>query len=373
MTAIPITGVGAVTSVGLSAPATCAALRAGITRITPLESEDTHGTVGDAPPPAGGRVPLEWFDGGPREEEWPGHERFGARIPEPDHLVLEEGVHRLTRLAVPAATESWRSSGREGPPPATWGLFVGVDEDEDPESLGRLPDAISSALGDFKPGLVEVIPFGRAAGLGALFRAYSAIENGQIPGAIVGGVDSLIRPSVWARLMAAGVLKDPDANPQGILPGEAAAFCVLERNPGGKPPLSLLAGVSVAQEPTTGTDDPNQGEGLTQALMAVRSAAPLSAAPLVICDLNGDRYRALEWGFAMTRVFAGLQADPESPASGDFWHPADCIGDTGAASGIVNIAWGTDAMLRGYGGGGATLVWGASDGSLRSAAALTAP
>ena len=373
MTSIPITGVGAVTSVGLSAPATCAALRAGITRITPLANEDTHGTLGDAPPPAGGRVPLEWFDGGPREEEWPGHERFGAQMPEPEHLIIEEGGERLARLAIPAATESWRSSGGEGAPPESWGLFVGVDEEEDPESLGRLPDAVTSALGGFKPRVVEILPFGRAAGLGALFRASEAMKKGEISGAVVGGVDSLIRPSVWNRLMEAGILKDPDSNPQGILPGEAAAFCVLQKSPGGIPPLSVLAGVSVAQEPTTGTDDPNQGEGLTKALMAVRSAAPLPFAPLVICDLNGDRYRALEWGLAMTRVLAGLANDPASPGSGDFWHPADCTGDTGAASGILSCIWATDAMRRGYGGNGPSMVWGASEGSLRGAALLLSP
>jgi 3-oxoacyl-[acyl-carrier-protein] synthase-1 len=371
MTAIPITGVGAVTSVGLSAPATCAALRAGITRITPLEEDDTHGTVGDAPPPVGGRVPLEWFDGGPVEEEWPGHERFGASLPEPEHLVIEEGVDRLIRLAVPAVVECWNGSGGEGTPPASWGLYVGVDSEEDPDSFGRLSSALTQALGGFKPGVVEVLPYGRASGLGALFRASAAITEGRVAGAIVGGVDSLVRPAVRARLLEQGILKDPDSNPQGVLPGEAAAFCVLERNPQKNAAALQLAAVSVGQEPTAETENPNQGKGLTQALRAVRSAVPLSCSPLVICDLNGDRYRAMEWGLARIRVFAGLGDRPEIPGSGEFWHPADCTGDTGAASGILDCIWGMDAIQKGYGGGGKVLVWGASDGPLRAAAILS--
>lgn len=370
MTGIPITGCGAVTPVGLSAPSTCAALRAGVARITALEAEDTHGTVGDSFPPVGGRVPMEWFEGGPVEEEWPGHERFGASLPEPEYLVVEEGVQRLIRLAVPAAQESWEARGGGGAPPDDWGLFIGVDDREDPEDLKALPDAVAAALNGFRPRVRETIPFGRAAGLGALYRAMEALRRGTIAGAMVGGVDSLVRPAVRARLFAEGILKDPDSNPQGILPGEGAAFCVLERDPRAGSPLSLLAGVAVAQEPTAGTGEVNQGEGLTQALREIRATIPLSCTPLVVCDLNGDRYRALEWGLAMTRTFGDLAIDPDVPGSGDFWHPADCTGDSGAASGIVNCIWAMDAMRKGYGGGGEVLVWGASDGPLRSAAVL---
>jgi 3-oxoacyl-[acyl-carrier-protein] synthase-1 len=370
MTAIPITGIGAVTPVGLSAPATCAALRAGITRITPLEVDDTHGTVGDSPPPVGGRVPLEWFDGGPVEEEWPGHERFGASLPVPEHLKIEEGMDRLIRLAVPAVVESWSSAGGEGTPPESWGLYVGLDSEEDQESFGRLSSAITQALGGFKPKVVEILPYGRASGLGALFRASSAIKEGRITGAFVGGVDSLIRPSVRVRLLEQGILKDPDSNPQGILPGEAACFCVLEKNPQKNGAGPLLTAVSLGHEPTAETEDPNLGEGLTQALRAVHSAVPFSYAPLVICDLNGDRYRGMEWGLAKIRVFAGLPNRLDVPGSGEFWHPADCTGDTGAASGILDCIWGMDAIEKGYGGGGQVLVWGASDGPLRAGAVI---
>ena len=78
----------------------------------------------------------------------------------------------------------------------------------------------------------------------------------------------------------------------------------------------------------------------------------------------------MEWGLAKTRVLAGLPDRPDIPGSGEFWHPADCTGDTGAASGILDCIWGMDAIQKGYGGGHQVLVWGASEGPLRAGAII---
>ena len=150
----------------------------------------------------------------------------------------------MLRLAVPAAAESWRRSGRSGVPPANWGLFIGIDTEETVETRERLAAAVTNALDGLRPAVTEVLTEGRAAGLAALHRAAAAILSGKIAGAVVGGVDSLVRPEVHSRLLAAGVLKDASANPQGIRPGEAAAFLVLEAPARGGVPLALLAGMS---------------------------------------------------------------------------------------------------------------------------------
>src|SRR5687767_6889669 len=110
MSALAITGIGAVTPVGLSAPASAAAFRASISRLGALMNEEVHGPEGATPLPVGGRVPLEWFDGGPRIQDWPGHERFEHPLPPPEHFQIEDGIERLLRLAVPAAVESYRSA-----------------------------------------------------------------------------------------------------------------------------------------------------------------------------------------------------------------------------------------------------------------------
>jgi len=83
-----------------------------------------------------------------------------------------------------------------------------------------------------------------------------------------------------------------------------------------------------------------------------------------VCDLNGDRYRATEWSMAAIRTLGALHGDMS------LWHPADCIGDTGAASGIVNVVWAVAAFGKGYASAERTLVWGASEGPARAAAVL---
>jgi len=373
MNSLNITGIGAVTPLGLSAPSSAAGLRAGISRLGPILSSEVDAAAGGTEPAIGGRVPLEWFEGGPQVEEWPGHERFEHPFPPPEHLVIEHGAERLIRLAVPAASESWRRSGRRGVAPANWGLFLGIDTEETAETRERLVAAVTNALDGLRPAVLETLPEGRAAGLAAIHHAAAAILSGKIAGAVVGGVDSLVRPEVHARLMAGGVLKDANANPQGIRPGEAAAFLVLEAPSRGDTPLALLAGTGEAEEPTAGTDQPNQGRGLTSAIRAARSAAPLPYVPLMICDLNGERYRALEWMLAYPRSLGDLKWRYDLPTCGEFWHPADCMGDAGPASGVVDCVWAVEALRKGYALTERVLVWGASEGRLRAAAILAPP
>jgi|GEM_PF-1084235 len=370
MTAIAITGIGAVTPDGLSAPATAAALRAGIARIGPVMSSLVDGEAGTVGPATGGRAPLEWLEGGPTLEEWPGHERFGIEPPSPEHLLVEDGPDRLARMAAPAAVEAWRRAGSSEPRPAnSVGLFVGFAEDEDPANQLAVIETIVHAFGSWQPGVREAIARGRASALLGLHRAAEEIRSGRITGALVGGVDSLIRPSVHAALAKAGMLKDLDENLQGILPGEGSAFIVLDASPNPERVLARLAGTGVAEEPTLRTQKPNQGEGLSTALRMARKGTPgLTARPLSICDLNGDRYRAHEWGFAQTRALADLSWKDEGPGTGETWHPADCLGDSGAGSCAICAVWAIEAIRLGYAITREVLLWGASDGSLRAAA-----
>jgi 3-oxoacyl-[acyl-carrier-protein] synthase-1 len=197
------------------------------------------------------------------------------------------------------------------------------------------------------------------------------LREDRVDVAIVGGVDSLVRPEVIERLADEGRLKTEDV-PTGVAPAEAAAFVVLEREaPAGVKAYGWLMGSGVAEEPTAGTEDPNEGVGLTKALRAARASAGGGPEhfPRVVCDLNGDRYRAMEWAYAQIRALQDLkQLKPGGPEETDRWHPAEWIGDSGAASGILNVVWALTAMRRGYARIGVSLVWGASEGTLRAAA-----
>lgn len=359
-----ITGVGATTPVGLSAPASCAALRAGVARLGPLPTFLVDGELMGGEPAVGGRVPLEWFTGGPEEIDWVGHRHFGLVDPPPPEAWIPSGPVRLSDLARPAAREAWDSAGLATRPGVRLGVYLGLDARDE---AGPVLEAITSAIGA-RPDVAHAERSGRAATLVALRQAAKDFLADKIDAALVGGVDSLLRAESMTALRDSGMLKSA-TRPMGTLPGEAAAFAVLERRaPEGKRALAILQSVVDEEEPTFGTEDPNVGRGLTRALRRARlSAPPLPSRPLCVCDLNGDRYRALEWGMASMRAFADLSG----PAP--LWHPADCIGDAGAGLGAVNLVWTAVALAKGYTPTERVLVWGASDGPARAAALLAAP
>lgn len=362
--AIVITSRGAVTPVGLSATATCAALRAGIARLQEIQGAFASTAFNDEKPACGGRVPLEWFEGEPVAEEWPGHERFGAALPPPRHHLVAPGVERVIGLAMPALQEALAEATGQRPPQGPVGLYLGVDELEDGA-------AVLAACCRQMTGAVELsllFAEGRAAGLIALAQAIEDLRQGTVAAALVGGVDSLIRTPVLARLLEQGLLQSP-AHPQGIVPGEAAAFLFLETAANaakrGLAPRAEILAATQGEEPTVGSEEPNQAVGLTRVLrQTIQAAGGLDAPPLVVCDLNGDRYRTMEWAFASLRTIGGLHGEAE------LWHPADCLGDCGAASGPLNLIWAAEAFAKGYGPAARALIWGASDNNRRAAAML---
>ena len=215
---IAITGMGMMTPVGLCVAASCSAFRAGITRLTPVFGKMLTDEENQPVPPSGGRVPLEWFLGGPIEDEYPGHEAWGLPIPPPSHAFVTPGAARLLELAAPAAAEAWRQARVDDQAARPVGLYLGLDETDDARDLA---DALSSAL-RITFTLQRADKLGRAAGLAALHRAMRHLAEGRIEVALVGGVDSLVRPEAIDRLVAAGLLKS-ESHPQGVAPGEAAA------------------------------------------------------------------------------------------------------------------------------------------------------
>ena len=359
---IVVTGLGAVSPVGLYVQAMCAALRAGIARMGEVETHFVDGELLGKVPVIGGRVPTERFEEGYAPDEWPGHDRFEVPPPPSREKIVSPGTERLVELALPAAREAF-SDARPAPGwGETIGLYLGMDEHDDPSPLA---DALKDFHGDSTEAVV-VVPGGRAGALAALSVAVEDLRAGKVRGALAGGVDSLVRGPVLVRLEAAGILKS-ESVPQGVIPGEAAAFLYLETGESarkrGARVLGRLLSAGTAVEPTAGTNEPNRGAGLTRVLQQVcRDAGGLNAPPLVVCDLNGDRYRALEWAMASIRTVGRLHGDME------VWHPADCIGDCGAASGALNAVWAVVSFLKGYAGADRALVWGGSEGKMRGAA-----
>lgn len=61
-----------------------------------------------------------------------------------------------------------------------------------------------------------------------------------------------------------------------------------------------------------------------------------------ISDLAGEQYGFKEQALMVSRTLR--QRRPDFP----LWHPADCIGDIGAAAGIAQIVCASAAFQRGY-------------------------
>lgn len=160
-------------------------------------------------------------------------------------------------------------------------------------------------------------------------------------------------------------------NVDGFLPGEGAAALLLEPMRGRTAPPgthAVLHPVALATEANPSTSEEHStGRGLTAALAEALAASPVRAPyPWVICDMNGESYRAYEWGLAMTLLPDRLGSITRLS------HPAECTGDVGAVSGALLIGLAACGFARGYAPAPEALLWAASDGNTRAALRIEA-
>ena len=83
-----------------------------------------------------------------------------------------------------------------------------------------------------------------------------------------------------------------------------------------------------------------------------------------ITDNSGEAYYFKESSLALTRL---IRQDKETF---DLWHPAECTGECGAATGFTVVAAARDATERGYGPGGRVLAHWSNDAGQRAAITL---
>jgi 3-oxoacyl-[acyl-carrier-protein] synthase-1 len=147
------------------------------------------------------------------------------------------------------------------------------------------------------------ICFGGHAGVATVLRdAVEQMANGVIDRCIVGGIDSCVEPrylqaAASLRLVRTGV------NPVGFLPGEAAAFLLVEkvgRNDTEKlnRPAWGLNGITLGKESFHRLDEhPPQGAALAHVIEELVARLDRDPSPgQIIVDLNGEDYRAADGG-----------------------------------------------------------------------------
>lgn len=212
---------------------------------------------------------------------------------------------------------------------------------------------------------------GHAGGLVAINHACKVLRNGRAKFCLAGGVDSYLEPETLEWLDENDQLHSK-GNIYGFCPGEAAGFCLLTTlamaRAYGLRPLLEIVGISTASEENKiKTETVVLGEGLGAAFRFLFEDAPIDPVDRIICDMNGERYRGNEYGFAVIRN-PGRFKD-----AADFETPADCWGDVGAASGPLFVSLVTEAEERGYQRGPLSLIWASSENGARAGVLLGGP
>lgn len=345
--AVFIVGFGACTAVGRSAWASAAAVRAGV---------------------AG-------FSRHPYMVDRAGEPMRAAMAPWID--IKCRGVDRFEALLFPAVAEALDSLGPRSIDASRWALALGL-----PSARPGLPSALSRDLltrvrERFGASIAAAATFehGHAAGLTGLQAALHKLRSGGLDGCIVSGVDSWIEPETleWLeendQLHGAGPLN----NAWGFIPGEAGGAVLLAREGVmrqlGMTPLAVVLAVGTAQESKRiKTETVCIGEGLTQAFRDALAGRPTGARVSdVYCDMNGEPYRADEFGFTALRTREHFES------ASDFVAPADCWGDVGAAGGVLHLVLATVAAHKRYAKGSLALAWASAEMGERAAALLAYP
>ena len=310
MTPLSILASGMVTGVGLNAASSCAAIRCAIDNFSETRFMDKGG---------------EWIIGSqvPLDQPW-------------------RGLPKLLHMVVPAIRECLAQA--EYATPDRIPLLLCVAEKERPGRLEGLDDElfaeIQSELGVRFHPRSQIIPRGRVSGGVAMLEASKLIHGERVPYCIIAGADSyLIAATLAAYESKARLLTSENSN--GFIPGEAGAAVLIGSQPSALMCLGIGSGVEKA---TVESEEPLRADGMVQAFKSALSDAGKTMADVDyrITDSNGEQYWFKEAALALTRTLRVRKVEF------DIWHPADCIGEVGAAIGPCAFAVGLAATRKNY-------------------------
>lgn len=282
------------------------------------------------------------------------------------HDVDIWGNSRLARWAALAIQECL--AGAPGTDLASTPLLLLAAERERPHSDDQryrdIYERLQQAMGCRFDNRSRIVANGRA-GLGpALQLAAQWLAAGEARQVLLVGADSYLDAATIGHYLSAQRLLVP-GNSDGFLPGEAAAAVLLNAQPVAS--CVAIQGLGVARE--EGRPDgsvPNRAMGLTQALRQALENAPVAPGTwqLRFSDQNGEGYFAREASNAFTRLGRqGLRSLKTLTL-------ADCVGEVGAATGPLMLAWASRLLLQADAPGQFALAHLANDEGTRTALAL---
>ncbi|HEY6529647.1 MAG TPA: hypothetical protein VIZ65_13225 [Cellvibrionaceae bacterium] len=254
-------------------------------------------------------------------------------------LNLNCRQQRLLRIATPALRQVVDQVPLKTPPP----LFLALPESIPGCKFAPHPgflNALEIQTGiKFNCAESRIFNSGRAGGIEAIQAAfnYFSISGNSI--ALVGGLDTYLDLLLLAVLdKDERVLANEASN--AFAPGEAGGFLLLtvenvvQYLP--NPPRAILYPPGLATEPGHRySDQPCLGDGLANAFgISIKNASGPSI-NTIYTTLNGEHFGSKELGVAYTRNQRNFDKQIKIE------HPADCIGDIGAAFGPISIGLAT--------------------------------
>lgn len=328
---LAILNTGLVTSVGLSAPASCAAMRAKLANPSETRFIDSGGETLMAH-----QAPLE---------------------------QLLHGRAKLARMAAMAAEEALIAV-----PKSEWTgipMLLCVAERERPGRIDGLADRlfaeIEQALEVRFAAQSAVVPYGRVAAAMALAKARELVLQHGFPHVLIVAADSLLSWPTLSHYERQDRLLTGQ-NSDGFVPGEGAGALLVGKPAGGSHLECSGIGFGV-ERAHVDSKEPLRAEGLTQAIkLALADAGrEMHEIDLRITDLSGEQYYFKEAALALSRTLRRRKQEF------GIWHPAESTGEMGAVAGISVLAMADAACRKGYTEGPAILAHMANDGGQRAA------
>ena len=331
---IAIRKTGLVTSVGLTAPAACAAMHAKIANPTETRFIDSSG---------------EWIMA--------------------HQVTLEQPWRGLTKLAKMAAMAI--DEAMEGIERKAWKdipLLLCVAERDRPGRMQGLDDRlfidVQAELGASFHQRSAVVSEGRIGVAVALAQARTLIHEHGIEQVLIAATDSLLTwPTLSHYEREQRLLSSTNSN--GFMPGEGAGALLVSRPVGLEELVVTGLGFGV-EKAHINAEEPLRAEGLSQAIKAALADAGMQMHDLDyrITDVSGEQYYFKEAALALSRTLRKRKEEF------DIWHPAECTGEPGALAGISVVAVADGACRKAYTKGRSVLAHMAADGGQRAAMTL---
>lgn len=180
----------------------------------------------------------------------------------------------------------------------------------------------------------RVIAAGRAGLSHGLLLAKKMLRERLCRRVLLVGIDSYLNAASINHYLAEGRLLH-SGNRDGFIPGEAGAAVLLERHEGEQHGLLIMSAARGQAEGRPDGSTPSRARGLSRALRAALAQSGITPEDIAfrVSDQNGEAFFAREAANAIARLGGDGLGTPQVLTT------ADCVGEIGAATGPLMLAW----------------------------------